>query len=428
MNTVISSAVKTFRVAPPSVEARPAVGHDVFISYSTKDQAAADAICDGLQASGVRCWIASRHITAGAPWAESIVNAITGCRLLVLVFSENANASKQVAREIGIADDLGLPIAPVRISDAKLTKTLQFYLTSSQWLNAQGQPLERVMPDLVTRVRDTLGVPPAPTAAPRPAPSIEVIERTPEALPSAAPTTGPAAAPAPAPAFTNSLGGCFIRLEPGEFMMGSPENEIGRGEHEMRHRVTLTKTCLLAVTQVTQAQWSALMPTNPSCFKGNDRPVETVSWDEATKFCEALSRTEGRRYRLPTEAEWEYACRAGTTTRFHAGDGERALADAAWYEANSGKQTHGVALKEPNAWGFHDMHGNVWEWCFDQLGGYPTLPVTDPQGAIVGSSRILRGGSWNDPGRCCRAAYRNGDARAYRRNTIGFRLALDLPV
>ena len=178
----------------------------------------------------------------------------------------------------------------------------------------------------------------------------------------------------------------------------------------------------------------------PGFTQGEDNPVTCVSWNDAVRFCNWLSEKEGRKpsykikgesvtwdrnadgYRLPTEAEWEYACRAGTTTRFFAGDSEGALGGVGWYFDNSGFKTHPVGKKAPNAWDLYDMHGNVWEWCWDWHGDYPSTAVTDPAGPVRGSYRVFRGGSWNYYARFCRSADRNYARPADRRSFVGLRL------
>ena len=226
---------------------------------------------------------------------------------------------------------------------------------------------------------------------------------------------------------TNSIGMKFMVIPPGEFMMGSPETEARRVDDESQHRVTITKPFYLGETEVTQEQYQKVMGTNPSRFKGPQKPVETVSWDDAVEFCRKLSaipaeKTAGHVYRLPTEAEWEYACRSGTTTSYSFGDSESELGAYAWYKDNSGKTTHPVGGKKPNAWGLYDMHGNVWEWCQDWYGDYPSGSATDPIGATSGSLRVFRGGSWYDSARHCRSADRSGDTHEARGINLGFRV------
>ncbi len=180
----------------------------------------------------------------------------------------------------------------------------------------------------------------------------------------------------------------------------------------------------MQTAKVTQKQWKAVMGSNPSYFKGDDLPVEKVSWDDAQELIRKLNQREGGdTYRLPTEAEWEYACRAGTTTRFSFGDDESRMGEYAWYVGNSRDRTHPVAQKEPNSWGLYDMHGNVREWCQDRYGDYPLSSVIDPKGPSGGSGRVYRGGSWRyEPRRRVRSAYRNWYNPDFRYIDLGFRL------
>jgi len=195
---------------------------------------------------------------------------------------------------------------------------------------------------------------------------------------------------------TNSIGMSFKLIQPGTFSMGSPESEEGRSRYELEHKVTISTPFYIAVTPVTQKQWIAVMNKNPSEFKGKDNPVECVSWDDAKEFIKKINNMENiSAYRLPTEAEWEYACRAGTTTKYCFGNETDKLKDYAWYNENSDKMTQPVKQKKPNSWGLYDMHGNVWEWCEDWFGEYSSKHVTDPKGPDVGSDRVVRGGSWS---------------------------------
>ena len=226
--------------------------------------------------------------------------------------------------------------------------------------------------------------------------------------------------------FTNSIGMKLAYIAPGEFLMGSPKTEVGREGHETQHKVTLTKGYFIGVYTVTQAQWRAVMGEGASRFKGDNLPVDEVVWSDAVSFCKKLSEKEGRRYRLPTEAEWEFACRAGTTTVFNTGDDEAALAEAGWFGGKSDTDsTHPVGQKKPNAWGLYDMHGNVWQWCNDGFGPHPHDAVTDPVGSADESRHVLRGGDWRCPPRLCRSAKRFGSASNYRDDVFrGFRVVL----
>jgi formylglycine-generating enzyme required for sulfatase activity len=222
--------------------------------------------------------------------------------------------------------------------------------------------------------------------------------------------------------------GLVVRWIPaGRFTMGSPTSEEGRSSDEVAHEVVLSRGFFMAETECTQGQWEAVMGSNPSNLKGRDRPVEQVSWEEAVEFCRKLTAKqreegvlpEGWEWRLPTESEWEYAARAGTTGARH---GE--LDAIAWHGGNSGNETHGVKGKQANAWGLYDMVGNVWEWCGDWYGDYPTESVTDPSGPSSGSFRVFRGGCWRDGARYARSAFRGRNVPGFRFNFLGFRPAL----
>ena len=224
----------------------------------------------------------------------------------------------------------------------------------------------------------------------------------------------------------NSIGMEFVRIEPGTFEMGSPSDEPGRYDDETLHRVTLSQPFYLGKYEVTQGQWQAVMGRNPSAYSdcGRNCPVEQVSWKDVERFIEALNLQEGVTvYRLPTEAEWEYAARAGTQTVYHFGNAANRLGQYGWYEDNSGGRTHPVGQKRPNAWGLFDMHGNVWEWVHDWYGDFPRGAVTDPRGPSTGASRVPRGASWGSLARYCRAAYRGRHSPGYRYYYLGVRLA-----
>jgi len=232
--------------------------------------------------------------------------------------------------------------------------------------------------------------------------------------------------------WTNDLGMTFVLIKPGNFVMGSPEGETGRSSDEIQHTVTLTQAFYLQTTEVTQGQWKAVMGNNPSHFSncGEDCPVENISWDEAQIFIEKLNLQEdSNRYRLPSEAQWEYAARAGSTTALANGDVTETECDIdtnmhemGWYCGNADNKTHQVAQKQANAWGLYDMHGNVWEFCNDWYDSYPMNSVTDPKGASLGSLRVRRGGCWiNYPWRC-RSANRGTKNTTDRSNVIGIRL------
>ncbi|MEI6786266.1 MAG: formylglycine-generating enzyme family protein, partial [Verrucomicrobiota bacterium] len=225
-------------------------------------------------------------------------------------------------------------------------------------------------------------------------------------------------------------------IPPGAFRMGSPTNEVDRyGSEGPQTAVTISRGFWMGRNEVTQGEYLAVMGSNPSFFTGDtNRPVETVSWYDATAYCAALTQRErmaGRigpnsAYRLPTEAEWEYGCRGWTATRFSYGDdpGYTNLPLYAWYAVNSGATTHPVGKKLPNPWGLHDMHGNVFEWCQDWFGTYPGGIAVDPQGPPTGSLRVFRGGFWDYYAWYCRSAFRYNFNPDSSYSYLGFRVVL----
>ncbi|MBI2192379.1 MAG: SUMF1/EgtB/PvdO family nonheme iron enzyme [Planctomycetes bacterium] len=225
----------------------------------------------------------------------------------------------------------------------------------------------------------------------------------------------------------------MVLIPAGEFLMGSPNDEDGRGDDELQHRVRITKPFYMGKYEVTQAQWKAVTGTSPSHFKGDENPVDMVSWDDVQGLLERLNtatlrpwETSARgRFSLPTEAQWEYACRAGSDRRYSFGDGDGPLWEYAWFDGNSDSKTHPAGLKKPNAWGLHDMHGNVLEWCQDFYGSYPVVTAADPAGVKTGDGRVIRGGLWRDAARVCRASSRNWNKASDRDKLVGLRLVLN---
>jgi formylglycine-generating enzyme required for sulfatase activity len=225
----------------------------------------------------------------------------------------------------------------------------------------------------------------------------------------------------------------MVDIPAGKFNMGSNENENEKPIHEV-----IVPAFQIGKYPITQAQYQAVMGYNPSRFSGNPQnPVETINWFDAQEFCEKLSQLTGKNYRLPTEAEWEYACRAGTKTRFSFGDDENQLGDYAWFDGNSNNTTHPVGEKQPNPWGIYDIHGNVWEWCADQYHeSYARKPDNIKENGSIAwrdnnitnnSSIIRRGGSWGSyPGNCRSVSWDRYVADDYS-NDLGFRVVCDLP-
>jgi formylglycine-generating enzyme required for sulfatase activity len=222
----------------------------------------------------------------------------------------------------------------------------------------------------------------------------------------------------------------MVSLPAGEFLMGSPDSDPDARDNEKPQHLVKVNSFAIGKYPVTQAQYEAVMGKNPSHFQNNPQnPVENVSWNDAQAFCQKLSQITGKTYLLPTEAEWEYACRAGTTTRYYFGDDANQLGNDAWYNRNSQKTTHPVGQKQPNAWGLYDMSGNVWEWCEDDWhDNYIGAPKDGSAWLIKNDNRSQslkcpRGGSWYTDPDYCRSAYRNSyDRRGYGNYSLGFRV------
>lgn len=229
----------------------------------------------------------------------------------------------------------------------------------------------------------------------------------------------------------------MVTCPAGSFKMGSPLDEDARYKNESQHKVTITKPFQISKYEITQAQYQAIMGVNPSYFKFENNPVDNVSWEDARSFCDKLnekyksSLPQGYRFDLPTEAQWEYACRAGTETQLNSGKNLTTrtgkclnLDEVSWYYENSDKKPHPVGLKKPNAWGIYDMHGNVWEWVRDWYGNYPSDDVVDPLGPQKSTKRVFRGASWGDYAMYHRSARRIIIDPIYKFIDLGFRIVL----
>ncbi len=215
----------------------------------------------------------------------------------------------------------------------------------------------------------------------------------------------------------------MIKVEGGTFTMGATsEMENPWDEEKPAHKVTITNDYYIGETQVTQALWKAVMESNTSRFEGNNLPVERVSWNDCQNFIEKLNTLTGEHFRLPTEAEWEFAARGGNKSKHYQYSGSNNLDDVAWYFGNSGSKTHLVATKQANELGIYDMSGNVWEWCQDWFGDYKSSAQTNPTGPSSGSFRVFRGGRWGSEARSCRSSHRNNGIPDFGYNNLGLRL------
>ncbi|HVX60689.1 MAG TPA: formylglycine-generating enzyme family protein [Pirellulales bacterium] len=252
----------------------------------------------------------------------------------------------------------------------------------------------------------------------------------PAAIPAAPLAAIPAATPAPIQTATIDLGDGvkmeFVLIRPGSFVMGTDEDNDPDSDASPRRRVTLTQPFYLGKYEVTQEQWEKVMGSNPSHFQGAKLPVETVSWNACQEFLAKLQARTGRKFALPTEAQWEFACRAGTSTPWSFGNSDATMGDYAWSRDNSGQTTHAVGEKKPNASGLYDMHGNVAEWCADWYAKhtYSGGVATDPTGPSAGDSRIARGGAWGDDSGYLKCTYRNCSGSDNANEGIGLRCVM----
>ena len=218
----------------------------------------------------------------------------------------------------------------------------------------------------------------------------------------------------------------MVEVRGGTFRMGGTSEQGSDADSDDEypvHSVTLSGY-YIGKTEVTQALWKAVMGSNPSRFKGDNMPVECVSWDDCQEFIRKLNSLTSQNFRLPTEAEWEFACRGGNNSRGYKYSGSNYIDNVAWYDGNSGDKTHSVATKSPNELGIYDMSGNVWEWCSDWYGDYSSGAQTNPKGSYDGSSRVNRGGSWSINARICRSSYRFNYSPDLCDYVLGLRLSL----
>ena len=289
-------------------------------------------------------------------------------------------------------------------------------------------PLSLVAQSTIRRPSKPKPKPKVENTKPKPKPKTKQKSRP---LSTSTPQSTPQPSPQPAPQITpqqaelNKLINNMVYVSGGTFTMGatSEQGSDAWGDEKPTHSVTLS-SFYLCKYEVTQALWRAVMGNNPSNFKGDNLPVEQVSWDDCQTFISRLNNLTGKNFRLPTEAEWEYAARGGNRSRGYKYSGSNKISDVAWYTDNSGSKTHPVGTKSPNELGLYDMSGNVYEWCSDWYGTYSSSSQTNPAGPSSGSSRVYRGGSWCGVARFCRSSRRNFDAPDDRNYFLGLRLAL----
>lgn len=455
------------------------MAHDVFISHSSKDKAIADAVCDALKSAKIKYWISSRNIIGGKKWVKVLTKAISSSRVMVLILSSNSNNSEEVLTELELARDKRKIIIPFKIGDISPTDEMKYYIKRTQWVNAMDPPKKSDIQELVKAVNESIkrsSSKPTPDVHPREEEEGGLKHRntqkikeifqnkylivtvlfivlivgywmlipsdtpskiaTPTVIQSQNITSTASTTPIITPSFekktiTNSIGMTFVLMPAGEFDMGSPSNEEGRNDDEGPvHHVKFEKAFYMSETEVTQEEWGQFMYlgdlTNIPGWRS--LPVSKGSWNEVQEFIKILNEKEKtQKYRLPSEAEWEYAARAGTTTRYSFVNDDSKLGEYAWYVENSGEKAHGVAMKKPNPWGLYDMHGNVYEMVQDiYQNNYNGAPGDGSSWETIGSNRVVRGGSWYGSSLLCRSALRKKASPDTPYSNIGFRLVRDL--
>jgi formylglycine-generating enzyme required for sulfatase activity len=452
----------------------------VFLAHSSQDEETASRILEYFEREGIKCWIAPRDIPLGEQWAEAILDAIEDASAMLLVFSESANDSPQVLREVERAVDKRVPIYPVKIEEVDPTRAMEYYLSSHQWKEVfwgdlernlarliptikrnlgltEGQPHRR-SDKVVPRERDLYGWGKKTRSEARPGRTGKALRRLAYVLlpmiaaavvlalvwpngrggparPAPVDTTGVSRQPIQDRPAAGDLsdgpveGMTFSFIPSGTFLMGSPESEPGRDGDEGPTRHVEIDDFELMTTEVTQEMWESVTGQSPSYHAMEGCPVENVSWIDCMAYIDSLNSMDSSHvYRLPSEAEWEYACRAGTQTPYYWGEDSTTveMAGHCWYMANSNGRTHPVGQKAANPWGLYDMVGNVLEWCWDHYApGYENAPA-DGEPLLsddAGSARVVRGGSARNSPAGCRSASRSSYAQTGSSPGIGFRVA-----
>jgi formylglycine-generating enzyme required for sulfatase activity len=393
---------------------------DIFLSYAREDRERAQVLAKALENHGWTVWW-DLIIPVGKIWRQVIMGALDAASCVVVLWSVESIRSRWVIEEAeeGLTREI---LTPVLVDDVRPPFGFR-QMQAANLVNWTGDANNFELKMLLLAIEAIIG-PPEPAIITAKAESKSDLEaiRSQKKEPTLS-----------VEGFTNSIRMEFVLIPAGTFTMGSSPG-FGDDDERPSHIVRISRPFYLQKTEVTQGQWKKVIGDNPSSFSvcEDDCPVEQVSWDDAQKFIKKLNKAEGaNEYRLPTEAEWEYACRAGTTTDFSSGDDPGKLVDYAWYKSNSTRRTHSVGQKEPNAWALHDMHGNVWEWVEDDWHSTYNEAPTDGSAWIDkprGSARIIRGGCWFDEAQNCRSAIRECNRPDFRNLLVGFRLSRSLSV
>ncbi len=399
----------------------------IFLCHSSGDKPEVRNLYQRLSSDGFDPWLDEEDLLPGQQWKIEIPKAVKTSDVVIVCLSHKAiNKSGYVQKEIKFALDKAeeqpedtISLIPLKLEECDVPERLQ----SWHWVNLfEEKGYERLTRSLrFCDKKITSGSESEPNLIQRHE-EVTYVEENETFI-----NTINIGSKGPVAGLISPLGNMeFVLIQPGEFDMGSPANETGRYNDEGPvHHVKISEAFYLGKYEVTQKQWHEVMGDNPSQFKGDDLPVEFVFWDDVQEFIKKLNKKESTdKYRLPSEAEWEYAARAGTTTRYSFGDDDSKLGEYAWYSKNSGDKTHPVGKKEANPWGLYDVHGNVWEWVQDQwhdtYNGAPTDGSAWEDG--VSAARVVRGGGWILYYGICRSAVRSRNGPDYCARDLGFRL------
>ena len=379
---------------------------DIFISYKREDREWAQALSAALEAQGWTTWWDTR-LAAGEYFDVKIEEQLDAAKCVIVLWSKQSVKSRWVVAEAGEALEREI-LVPVFIEEARPPLIFR-RIHTARLIGWNKNTSEPEFIGLVADVSRILG--PVPLSQEQSKSNSEDYTRKDN------PREGQRGGKNKKEIASQGID--FVLIPEGSYMMGSND---GYDDEKPVHQVKISRPFYLGKYPVTQAQWQTVMGNNPSHFKGASRPVEQVSWNEVQEFITKLNELEGCEgcYRLPTEAEWEYAARAGTTTAYSFGDDVGQLGNYAWYGDNSNGETHSVGEKGANLWGLYDMHGNVWEWVQDWYGNYPEGPLTDPTGPESGSYRVVRGGSWGSTAGACGPLIVPGSFPRFASATSGF--------
>ena len=434
------------------------MGDHVFVCYAREDEDFVVPLAAKLREQGVPIWLDQWDIEGGADWDKSIDDAVYDCKRFLIVLSPTAVSSKEVRGELRVALDEEKPIVPLIYQECRIPRqlrTLQYFDFTAQVQEDDNTlaGVTRALGGSSPEERPPEGAQHRASENPREAESSQLtsgsvsgsrtggksrsVSQSKRSHRAEQPGNPSARQPAPSRGdeerppreFRNSIGMQFVLISAGEFEMGSND---GQDDEHPVHTVRISQSFYLGKYPVTQGQWEAVMDNNPSRFKGGwfkrgdpNRPVERVHWNNVQAFLQRLIAIEkGAVYRLPTEAEWEYAARAGSTGDYCFGNYMSQLSEYAWYRENSGEQTHPVGQLMPNLWGVYDMHGNVGEWVQDwyREDYYQQSPAKDPQGPDTGEVRVVRGGGFFDVQQGVGGTFRSGGHPGCDHYLRGFRV------